>query len=117
MLEVSEVGNKLSKEEYKAVEPQLRVGLVNAQYDLRIADFRVWCSSPATTASRPTRWSTGSTSGWTPGSSRPGCSAADPGGVERPTVWRVWRTLPPKGRIAIFAGGLMRLLHETSPVN
>ena len=35
MLEASEVGNTMSKEEFKAVEPQLRVDLVNAQYDLR----------------------------------------------------------------------------------
>ena len=41
MLEASEVGNKLSKEEFKAVEPQLRVDLVNAQYDLKTADFGV----------------------------------------------------------------------------
>ncbi len=31
MLEASEVGNKLSKAEFKAIEPQLRVDLVNAQ--------------------------------------------------------------------------------------
>ena len=41
MLEVSEVGNKVAKEHYKAAVPELRVGLVNAQYDLREADFPV----------------------------------------------------------------------------
>ena len=41
MLEVSEVGNKVGKEEYEAAIPQLRVGLINAQYDLRGADFPV----------------------------------------------------------------------------
>ena len=34
MLEASEVGNKLSKEEFRQLVPQLRVDLVNAQYDL-----------------------------------------------------------------------------------
>ena len=41
MLEVCEVGNKVSKEDYKAAIPALRVGLINAQYDLRNADFPV----------------------------------------------------------------------------
>ena len=41
MLEVSEVGNAVSKEDYKAAIPDLRVGLINAQYDLRAADFPV----------------------------------------------------------------------------
>ena len=27
---------------------------------------------------------------------------------QRPTLWRLWMALPPKGQIAIFAGGLMR---------
>ncbi|MGB0961863.1 MAG: hypothetical protein ACPGVY_04105, partial [Mycobacterium sp.] len=41
MLEVSEVGNKISKADYQAAIPELRVGLINAQYDLRDADFPV----------------------------------------------------------------------------
>ena len=41
MLEVSEVGNKISKEDYKAAIPDLRVDLINAQYDLGRADFPV----------------------------------------------------------------------------
>ena len=41
MLAAAEVGNRLSKQEYKDAVPDLRVGLVNAQYDLRNADFPV----------------------------------------------------------------------------
>ena len=41
MLEVSEVGNTIDKTEYEAAIPNLRVGLINAQYDLRDADFPV----------------------------------------------------------------------------
>ena len=41
MLEVSEVGNAIGKAEYKAAIPELRVGLINAQYDLRDANFPV----------------------------------------------------------------------------
>ena len=41
MLEVAEVGNSVSKAEFKKAVPDLRLGLINAQYDLRDADFPV----------------------------------------------------------------------------
>ena len=41
MLEVSEVGNEVGNAQYKSAIPDLRVGLINAQYDLRDADFPV----------------------------------------------------------------------------
>ena len=50
MLEASEVGNKLSKEEFKQSVPPLRVDLVNAQYDLRHADFGVLLRLPLASA-------------------------------------------------------------------
>ncbi|MEI2643702.1 MAG: hypothetical protein V9G10_15675 [Candidatus Nanopelagicales bacterium] len=37
MLEVSEVGNSIDKQEYKAAVPDLRAELVSAQYELRDA--------------------------------------------------------------------------------
>ena len=39
MLETAEIGNQVPKEEYEVQVPQLRVDLVNVQYDLRNADF------------------------------------------------------------------------------
>jgi hypothetical protein len=56
MLEVSEVGNMVGKAEFKAALPDLRVGLINAQYDLRNADFPViiWIAGDDRLA--PTRW-------------------------------------------------------------
>ncbi len=30
----------------------------------------------------------------------------------RPRFWRVWRDMPPKGRITLMAGGILRLLNE-----
>ena len=41
MLESAEVGNQVSKEDYKAALPELRLGLVDAQYKLRESDFPV----------------------------------------------------------------------------
>lgn len=109
MLEVSEVGNKISKADYQAAIPELRVGLINAQYDLRDADFPVII--------------------WIAGDDRLGANAlvnrlnewmdsryadtrvfAEPTEEEsqRPQLWRLWRSLPPKGRASFFVGGLMR---------
>ena len=39
MFETAEVGSQIPKEEYEAQVPQSRVDLINAQYDLRNADF------------------------------------------------------------------------------
>lgn len=109
MLEVSEVGNKVGKEQYKAAVPDLRVGLVNAQYDLRNADFPVvvWIAGDDRIAAnqmvnRLNEWMDTrflSTRVFADNTEEES---------ERPALWRLWRALPPKGQIAIFAGGLMR---------
>ena len=60
MPEVSEVGNKISKADYKKVVPDLRVGLINAQHDLRHADFPCHhLDRREMTGRGPIRWSTG----------------------------------------------------------
>ncbi len=109
MLEVAEVGNKISKAEYKAEVPDLRVGLVNAQYDLRDANFPViiWIAGDDRFAAnevvnRLNEWMDAryvNTRVFAEESQEES---------ERPQLWRLWRSLPPKGRTAIFAGGLMR---------
>ena len=107
MFEAAEVGHRIRKAEYEARVPQLRVDLVNAQYDLRQADFPVIIVIA--------------------GNDRAGCNdvlrklhevmdarfmqtnALGPSTeeeLERPRFWRYWRRLPPRGRIGIFLGGL-----------
>ena len=113
MLEASEVGNKLSKEEFKAIEPQLRVDLVNAQYDLKSADFGVLIFVAGDdriagneVVNRINEWMDArfiQTHVMGPLTSEESM---------RPRYWRVWRDMPAKGRIALMAGGIMRLLHE-----
>ena len=109
MLEVSEVGNKVGKADYKAAVPDLRVGLVNAQYDLRLADFPVviWIAGDDRIAAnqmvnRLNEWMDARFA-----TTRVFAENTQEES-ERPQLWRLWRSLPAKGRSAIFVGGLMR---------
>ncbi|MGB8020836.1 MAG: polyphosphate:AMP phosphotransferase [Candidatus Nanopelagicales bacterium] len=113
MLEASEVGNKLSKDDFSAVVPQLRVDLINAQYDLQTADFGVLLFvagddrvAANAVVNRVNEWMDAryiQTHVLGPLSAEESM---------RPRYWRVWRDMPPKGRVSIMAGGIMRLLHE-----
>lgn len=113
MLEASEVGNKLSKAEFAAIVPKLRVDLVNAQYDLRSADFGVLLFVAGDdrvagneVVNRINEWMDAryiSTNVLGPLTEEE---------AARPRYWRVWRDMPPDGRISLMAGGIMRLFHE-----
>ena len=109
MLEVSEVGNKVGKEEYDAAIPDLRVGLINAQYELRDADFPViiWIAGDDRLAANELM---NRLNEWMDARFADTRVFADPTEEEyqRPHLWRLWRSLPPKGRAAFFVGGLMR---------
>lgn len=105
MLEDVHKNGRISKAEYAARTPGLRVDLVNAQFDLQSSDFSLvilvagddrlgvnelvrlineWMDTryletlifPAPTAEE----------------------------LERPRAWRYWRLLPPRGRIAVYTG-------------
>jgi polyphosphate:AMP phosphotransferase len=103
MFEAAEVGRKLSKSDYKAQVPRLRSELLAAQQQLRQAPFPVIVLfAGVDTAGKgetvnllnewmDPRWIV--TRGYT-----------DPSGEERerPRLWRYWRDLPPRGRIALF---------------
>ena len=109
MLEVCEVGNSVSKEEYDAAIPDLRVGLINAQYDLRSADFPViiWIAGDDRRAANEL---VNRLNEWMDSRFADTRVFADPTDEEnqRPQLWRLWRSLPPKGRASFFVGGLMR---------
>jgi AMP-polyphosphate phosphotransferase len=104
MFEAAEVGRKLQKSDYKAQVPQLRSELLVVQQELRRqASFPVIVLfSGVDTAGKgetvnllnewmDPRWIV--TRGYT-----------DPSGEERerPRLWRYWRDLPPRGRLAMF---------------
>ena len=109
MLRVAEVGNKIDKAEYKAAVPQLRLDLVNAQYDLREADFPViiWVAGDDRVAANDM---VNRLNEWLDARFVDTRVFAELSEEEmlRPQLWRLWRGLPPKGRMAVFAGGLMR---------
>lgn len=113
MLEKAEVGNRLSKEEFRALEPQLRVDLINAQYDLRSADFGVMIFVAGDdriaghdVINRINEWLD------TRYLQTHVLGPLSPEEAMRPRFWRLWRDMPSQGRIAVMAGGIMRLLNE-----
>lgn len=105
MFEAVEIGNRLSKDDFNARVPDLRVNLINAQYDLREANFPVIILLA--------------------GNDRIGCNAVLHGlhdvmdsrymrtialgrptaeELERPLFWRYWNTLPRRGQIGVYLG-------------
>lgn len=103
----AELGHKVDKETYREREPVLRQALLDLQYQLlERADFPVVILlTGVPTAGRGEmanllmEWMDPrhiATHAFGPGSDEE---------RSRPPMWRYWRTLPPKGRIAILFGG------------
>lgn len=105
LFEAVELGHTVSKAHYRETVPHLRVALVNAQYELRQADFPLIILIL--------------------GDDRRACNAVlnqlmdwmDARYIEthyfgrlteeeqqRPRFWRYWSVLPPKGKIGVFMG-------------
>ncbi len=106
MFESAELGHKLSKDEYKRIEPKLRADLLDAQFDLSkngtfpviILISGVRGAGKGETVNLLNEW-------------------MDPRHIhtfafdnpsdeeiERPPMWRYWRALPPKGKIGMLFG-------------
>ncbi len=103
MFEAAEVGRKLAKSDYKAQVPALRSALLAVQQELRQAPFPVIVlfagvdtAGKGETVNLLNEWMDPRwiiTRGYTEPSSEE---------RERPRLWRYWRDLPPRGRIAVF---------------
>ncbi len=109
MLNMAEIGRRVSKADYKRELPELRIRLLEAQRALRSAGLSTLViiegmdgSGRAEVANRLQEW-------------------LDPRGIqthtfwdpsdeerERPYFWRFWRVLPGAGQIALFLGGWYR---------
>lgn len=106
MFESAEIGHKLSKGEYKAIEPQLRAALLEAQVKLsERGDFPVIIlisgvrgAGKGETVNLLNEW-------MDPRHIRT-IAFDTPTDEERarPPMWRFWRALPPKGKIGILFG-------------
>jgi polyphosphate:AMP phosphotransferase len=108
MLEVAEVGSKLSKQEFAELEPELRVDLLNAQFDLRQADFPVLVLLAGDdrlgvndTLARLHEWMDARYL-----VTRAFDVDADHDDAD-PFFMPYWRELPPAGRIGVFRPGWM----------
>jgi len=109
MFEAAEVGSHVSKEEYEAQVPHLRVDLINAQYDLRNADFPVLVvivgddhKSCNEVLNLLHEWMDArylDTHVFGPLSEEE---------QEHPRFWRYWRTLPRKGQLGVYVGAWAR---------
>ena len=107
MFESAELGHAIDKERYDAEEPELRHALLEAQYELvKQARFPVVIliagvdgAGKGETLNLLNEW-------MDPRHIQ--TNAMRPMGEDdldgRPPMWRFWRALPPKGRIAIFVG-------------
>ena len=106
MFESAELGHSVDKAVYDREVPALREALLNAQFDLGAArKFPVVIliagldgAGKSATANTLNEWMDPRYI-QTHGTSEPSDEE-----LERPHMWRFWRQLPPKGRMAIFDG-------------
>lgn len=105
MFETAELGRKISKEDYKAQEPELRMQLLEIQEDLKQASFPVIIliggvdgAGKGETVNLLHEWMDARYL------EAHAFGAPSDEERERPHAWRFWRVLPPKGRIGIFFG-------------
>ena len=105
MFETAELGRKVSKKDYDAQEPELRLALLRAQDRLKQADFPVIIliggvdgAGKGETVNLLHEWMDARYL------EAHAFGAKSDEERERPPFWRFWRALPPKGRIGIFFG-------------
>jgi AMP-polyphosphate phosphotransferase len=106
MFEGAEVGHAVDKETYERRVPNLRVKLVNVQYDLQSADFSVIVVVAGDDRLSAREIMRGMHD-WMDGRYIESHALRPPSDeeAERPPFWRFWRRLPRKGRIGAFLDG------------
>jgi polyphosphate kinase 2 (PPK2 family) len=106
MFESAELGHEVDKERYDEEEPKLRNALLDAQYELVdkkqfsvvILIAGVDGAGKGETLNTLNEW-------MDPRHIQTNAMRPVTDGLEgRPPMWRFWRALPPKGRMAIFVG-------------
>ncbi len=105
MFETAELGNSVAKTDYEARAPGLRVDLINAQYDLRSADFPVVVVLTGDDRAGVAEV-LNELHGWmdTRFVQTVAFGARSEEERTRPRFWRYWNALPRKGHLALFLG-------------
>jgi polyphosphate:AMP phosphotransferase len=109
VLKAAASGSSISKKEFNEIEPDLRMDLVNAQYELKERDFPLIIAIAGDDraganelVNRLNEWM----------DSRLIATHVFSKDTEEeanhPPLWRLWRALPPKGEGSLLVGGLMR---------
>lgn len=106
MFEAAEIGHKISKAAYKKAVDELRAALLDAQVELyknRKIPVLVLISGQDGAGKGET---INTLYEWMDPRYLSTLAFAEPSDEERdrPSMWRYWRALPPRGRIGIFAG-------------
>ncbi len=114
LFESVELGRTVSKEDYDAIVPDMRVGLINAQYDLRRSDFAVLLlvAGDDRLGMRDLLSEMGE---WMDARYMRLHLFGARSEEERayPLAWRYWKAMPCDGETAVFIGGWAALsIHE-----
>jgi polyphosphate:AMP phosphotransferase len=106
VFEAAEIGSRIEKQEYEAELPSLRTSLINAQYDLREADFPVLIVLAGddrmgvnVLVNRLNEWMDARYV-----QTRVFGVPTDEE-LRYPRFWRYWRALPGHGELSIYTGG------------
>jgi polyphosphate:AMP phosphotransferase len=106
MFESAELGHKVDKATFRKVEPALRARLLDAQFELAASKrfSMIILIGGVDGAGRGETINT--LNAWMDPRQieTNGLGAPSDEEAERPPMWRFWRRLPPKGKIAIFFG-------------
>jgi polyphosphate:AMP phosphotransferase len=106
VFEAAEIGSRIEKQEYEDELPALRTSLINAQYDLREADFPVLIVL-AGDDRRGVNVLVNRLNEWMDAryvQTRVFGAPTDEE-LRYPRFWRYWRALPGRGQLAIYTGG------------
>ncbi|HJU83646.1 MAG TPA: polyphosphate:AMP phosphotransferase, partial [Holophagaceae bacterium] len=106
MFEAVELGQKVSKETYDAAVPELRQALLEAQGDLVTGKRFAVVILVGGVKGAGKREVIGTLNSWLDPRHVDIRGLREPSDeeLERPHMWRFWRNLPPKGRIAMYHG-------------
>ena len=125
MFESAEIGHKVDKNTYDKEAPALREALLDAQYDLNNArGFPVVLIVSGVDGAGRSE-SVRLLNAWLDPRHIETHGMGDPSDEERdrPTMWRFWRALPPKGKVGVFQGSwyslpiIRRVYGETRNAN